>query len=119
MWRAVAFNFQGDSHATAAGTITRAGQLRLDRNPVEIVLVGTLGTGDLPFPSSSRKVNSTPSGTLDMGEALRPVEKNGFTIIDVTPEKMTFRPFVWRPPQPEDAIDTMDPVMTYEVKART
>jgi len=108
---------QGDFHATAAGTITRSGDLRLDSNPVEIVLVGTLGTGDLPFPSSFRKVNSTPSGTLAMNEALRPVEKNGFTIIDVTPEKMTFRLFVWRPPQPAEEIDTMEPVMTYDVQA--
>ena len=108
---------QGDFHATAAGKITRSGGRRLDRNPVEIVMVGTLGTGDIPFPSSARQVSSTPSGTLDMDEALRPTEKNGFTIIDVTPEKMTFRLFVWRPPQPEEEIDTMEPVMTYEVLA--
>ena len=90
--------------------------IRFDRNPVEIVLVGTLGTGDLPFPSSFRKVNSTPSGTLDMDYAATDREER-ITIIDVTPGKMTFKLFVWRPPQPEDEIDTMEPVMTYEVKA--
>jgi hypothetical protein len=37
-----------------------------------------------------------------MDEVLRPTGKNGFTIIDVTPEKMTFQLFVWRPPQPEN-----------------
>jgi hypothetical protein len=67
--------------------------------------------------SSFRKVNSTPSGTVDMDEALRPIEKNGFTIIDATPETMTFRLFVW-PPQSGEEIDTMEPVMTFEVKTR-
>lgn len=48
-------------------------------------------------------------------EALRPTEKNGFTIIDVTPEKMSFSLFMWRPPEPVEAIDTLQPALVYEV----
>jgi hypothetical protein len=42
-------------------------------------------------------------------------EKNGFTIIDVTPDKMTFTMFLWRPPQPVAEIDTMKPALVYDV----
>jgi hypothetical protein len=49
---------------------------------------------------------------LRQGEALKSTEKNGFTIIDVTPDKMRFTPFLWRPPQPVEDIDTMQPVLT-------
>lgn len=48
---------QGDFHATAAGKITRSGDLSLE-HPVHAILTGTLGTGDLPFPSTSRRRSS-------------------------------------------------------------
>jgi hypothetical protein len=50
-----------------------------------------------------------------MEEALKPTEKNGFTIIDVTPDKLTFTQYVWRPPQPVAEIDTMTFALVYEV----
>lgn len=50
-----------------------------------------------------------------MDETLKPVEKNGFSIIDVTPEKLVFQIFVWRPPQDVAEIDTMKPALVYEV----
>jgi hypothetical protein len=53
-----------------------------------------------------------------MEEALKPTEKNGFTIIDVTVEKLTFTQYVWRPPQPVSEIDTMKPALVYEVPRR-
>jgi hypothetical protein len=34
-----------------------------------------------------------------MDQALKPTEKNGFTVIDVMPEKLTFTMFLWRPPR--------------------
>ena len=50
-----------------------------------------------------------------MDETLQLTEKNGFTVIDVTPDKLTFSVFVWRPPQPVEEIDTMKPALVYEV----
>jgi hypothetical protein len=50
-----------------------------------------------------------------MEQTLKPVERNGFTLIDVTPERMTFSIFTWRPPQPLDEIDTMRPALVYVV----
>jgi hypothetical protein len=105
---------QGDFHASAAGSIRRSGELSFE-NQVHVVLAGTLGTGDIPFPSSFRDVESKPSQLEGMEEALKPTEKNGFSIIDVTPEKALFTMFVWRPPQPIGDIDTMKPAFVYEV----
>lgn len=105
---------QGDFHASAAGRILRSMDLVL-RQPVHTVMAGTLGTGDLGFPSAFRRVESTPSATVAMEEALKPTEKNGFTIIDVTRQTITCRVFTWRPPQPLEEIDTMAPAAVYEI----
>jgi len=105
---------EGDMHATAAGKITRSADINLTQ-PVHTILSGTLGTGDVGFPSAYRSVQSTPSLVLDMDQALKPTEKNGFTLIDVTPDTMTFSIFLWRPPQPIEEIDTMSPALVYEV----
>jgi len=55
---------------------------------------------------------------IGMDETLKPTEKNGFSIIDVTPEKVTYRMFAWRPPQNQNEIDTMEPMLSYEVPRR-
>lgn len=95
----------------------RSGELALPR-PVDVVLTGTLGTGDLVFPSSFRAVESKPSQLVGMDQALNVTEKNGFSVIDVTPDKVTFQIFMWRPPQPVEEIDTMKPVLVYDVPRR-
>jgi hypothetical protein len=84
--RRAAVVVQGDFHASGAGKLLRSGGLDLSRNPVHTILAGTLGTGDIGFPSSFRHVDSTPALSVTMEQALRPTEKNGFTVIDVTGE---------------------------------
>lgn len=105
---------EGDIHATASAKIVRSGELTLAR-PVNLVLAGTLGTGDLGFASTLRGSGAKPSQVLALEEALKPTEKNGFTIIDVTPKKLTFRQFVWRPPQALAEIDGMAPAFGYDI----
>ena len=55
---------------------------------------------------------------VNLDEVLKPTEKNGFTVIDVTRDKITFTHFMWRPPQPVAAIDTMQPARVYEVERK-
>lgn len=95
----------------------RSGELDLAA-PVHVVMTGTLGTGDIPFPSFYRSVESKPSQLVGMDVTLPPTEKNGFTVIDITPEKMVFSMFLWRPPQPVAEIETMEPALVYEVPRR-
>jgi hypothetical protein len=105
---------QGDFHATALGRMTRSGDVSFAQ-PVHVVMTGTLGSGDLAFPSAVRRVESAPSKLVTMEQVLEPTEKNGFTVIDVTPDKLTFSQFTWRPPQAVEEIATMSPVTVYEV----
>jgi hypothetical protein len=69
-------------------------------------------------PSAFRSVESKPSQLVGMDEALKPTEKNGFAVIDATPDKLTFTLFLWRPPQPVEEIDTMQPALVYEVPCK-
>jgi hypothetical protein len=105
---------QGDFHGSAAAKLLRADTVTLAR-PVHVITGGTLGTGDLGFPSAFRSIETTPSTLVGLEQSLAPSEKNGFTIVDVTPQKLTFTLFTWRPPQPVDEIETMKPALVYEV----
>jgi hypothetical protein len=105
---------QGDFHASAIGTILRSGNLTMAQQ-AHIVQSGALGTGDIPFPSSVRGIQPGASQMVNMDETLKPTEKNGFTVIDVTRDKITFTHFMWRPPQPVAEIDIMQPARVYEV----
>ncbi|HTO53164.1 MAG TPA: hypothetical protein VMR50_07235 [Myxococcota bacterium] len=105
---------QGDLHGSAAARLLRSDALTLAR-PVHVITGGTLGTGDLGFPSAFRSVETTPSTRVALEQSLAPTERNGFTLIDVTPEKLTFTMFTWRPPQPVDEIETLKPALVYEV----
>ncbi len=109
---------QGDFHASSAGKIVRSGELNLPR-PVDVVLTGTMGSGDLVFPSSFRAVESKPSQLIGMEETMKVTEKNGFSVIDITPDKVTFTMFLYRPPQDPAEIDTMKPALVYEVLRKT
>lgn len=105
----------GDLHCHAAGRIFRAGQVDLSAHPVVTVVAGALGTGPLGWPSAFRHVPASPPTRIELEEDLTPVEQNGFTLVDFTPDKVVFRFFAWRPEQGEQAIDTLEPFHTFEV----
>ena len=107
----------GDLHALSCGKITASGDLNLKRNPVHTVCVGPLGSAGPGFPTRYRGTGAKVPGTLKVDESLAPLEKNGFSIIDVTPEGMKVRFFAWLPPQAPADIDSMDPVFEYEIDA--
>ncbi|GAL28424.1 hypothetical protein JCM19239_4864 [Vibrio variabilis] len=109
---------QGDFHASAAGRIHRSGSLDLAENPVHVITTGALGTGDLGFPSFYRSIESQASGMIGMDTDLPPTEKNGFTIIDVTQDKMTCSLYTWRPPQDVREIDSTEPTLVYEIPVK-
>lgn len=61
------------------------------------------------WPSGARGAAPKVPASLD-ARAIDPlVERNGFTIVDVTPENMTFQLFDWRELQPVSDIDTLEP----------
>lgn len=105
---------QGDFHASGICKILRCGELKMAQ-PVHIIQSGTLGTGDLAYPSSVRSIEAGASQMVGTDEVLKPTEKNGFTVIDITRDKITFTHFMWRPPQSVEEIDRMKPALVYEV----
>ncbi len=105
----------GDLHAFAAAKITRSGGLELEHHPVNTFCVGPLGSAGPGFPSTFRGTPARAPTALELNATLEPLEKNGFTIIDLTPEKMTFRLFAWRPPQPLSEINDLKPIATVEI----
>lgn len=107
---------QGDMHAVGHGEITRSGDLDLGDNPITAFMTGPLGTGAPGFPSVFRGTGPQVPADLTVSQPLEPLEKNGFTIIDLTRNTMTFRFFAWRPPQSIDAIATMEPVHTVTIE---
>jgi hypothetical protein len=101
--------FSGDLHALGLGSITRSGDAALG-HPVSMLLAGPIGTGDLVFPSAFRGVGAQVATDIRMDTHLAPLEKNGFSIVDITRDSIRFRLFAWRPPAPVAEIATMAPV---------
>jgi hypothetical protein len=117
--RRVPLVLQGDLHAVAYGILGRSGPLDLAGNPVHLVLTGPLGTGDVGFPSAYRGIRPSPSSRVSVQEVMAPLEQNGFTIIDFTPDAIQLRLYAWRPPQPTEAIDGLEPALTLELPRRS
>jgi hypothetical protein len=44
-----------------------------------------------------------------------PMEKNGFAIIDLTPEQVRLRLFAWRRPDRVQQIDDLEPTFSVEL----
>jgi hypothetical protein len=108
---------QGDLHAAGYGIMRRSGSLDL-ANPVHLALTGPLGTGDIGFPSAYRGTKAQPSSRVALDELMPPVEKNGFTIVDVGEAAITLRVFTWRPPEPLAKIDSLAPSFVHELARR-
>jgi len=107
----------GDMHAIAIGRMLRSGALNLKSNPVHAVLSGPIGTGATGWPSTGmRGTPALPPAHLDLDESVKPIEQNGFTIVDFTPDKMVLRFFKWdAKSQPPEAIDRLEAFHTAEL----
>ena len=106
----------GDLHAIGEGRMLRSGELDFSRNPVVTVLPGPLGTSNGGWASEFRGVGPMPPKHLDMQETVKPLEKNGFLLMDFTPEAITLRYFKWnQKTQPVSDIDALEPFHTTEL----
>jgi hypothetical protein len=107
----------GDLHAIAEGRMHRSGALDFSGNPIVVVLSGPLGTGDRGWPSAFRGIGATPPVHLQMEENLKPIEENGFILVDFTIDSITIRFFKFNYHQQNaSAIDTLEPFRVTELK---
>jgi len=105
----------GDLHATGWDRMLKSGDLDMTGNPLHIILNGPLGTGAAGWPSGPRGLGPGAPAALTLERNTRPMEKNGFTIVDVTPGKMVCRFFAWREPDPFEAISRLEPYDVLEI----
>lgn len=104
----------GDLHACGWDRMLQSGDLDMRRNAPYMLLHGPIGT-KRAWPSAVRGVGATAATSVTLERNVDPIEKNGFSIIDVTPEKMTVHLFAWREPTPVDSIDTLEPFDVVEI----
>lgn len=113
----IPISVSGDLHAIGIGSIKRTGTHDLSANPVVSVLTGPVGTRPAGWPSGIRKIGAQPSLHITMDEEVKPIENHGFTIADLTRDKVVLRFFKWdKNSQGVDAIDTLEPFHTSELK---
>ncbi len=109
----------GDLHMFAGTKILRSGDLDFSANPINSFVVGPLGTDGPAYPSAARGVlPETPTDMLAK-EYQSPLEKNGFTIIDVSRDSISLEMYAWRPPESADNIDSMTPLNRIVIKRKS
>ena len=106
----------GDLHCQGAEKILKSGNVDFGSNPILSVLSGSLGTGPRGFPSAFRGMLAAPPTDLKVEPLLPVLEKNSFVIVDFTPQKVEIQFFAWRPPEPVEKIDTLQPYKVLEFK---
>lgn len=101
----------GDLHAIGSSAIHRSGEYDLSDNSVISVLSGPISSGAPTFASTSRGIGPAPSTAIGLEQEFEPLEKNGFTIFDFTPDAVTYRQFGWRGElgDPVEGIDSLEP----------
>jgi len=106
----------GDLHACGWDRMLASGDIDMRGNAPWMFLHGTLGTGENGgWPSSARGIGPSAATAVTVERGVDPIEKNGFSIIDITPELMTVRMFAWRAPDPVEAIDNLEPYDVVEI----
>ena len=73
----------------------RSAELDFSANLVIAVLPGPLGTSTGGWASEFRGVGPEPPKHLDMQETIKPIEENGFLLLDFTPETIILHYFKW------------------------
>jgi len=106
---------QGDLHNSSYSLIQRSGGLDFSKNPIHAIGTGTLGSGSMGFPSAFRGTPAVIPENIDAEVFLQPTEKNGFSIIRITIEKITISMFTWRPEDGTEAITQLEPVLVREI----
>jgi hypothetical protein len=104
----------GDLHAIGHSRLMRSADLDLSRNPVHAILTGPVGT-NRGWASLARGTAPVPATGVTHEPEAGAIEKNGFTLLDVTPDDVQVRLFAWRD-EPLERIDSLEPYHTAEIR---
>ena len=110
-----AVSVSGDLHAIGYGVIEQSGDNSYAQNPIHSILSGPIGTEQEGFPSFYRGIGAQVPNALSMNEVTAPLEKLGFTMLDIEKDVITVRQYAWWRPEPETAVDSIQPFATYQI----
>jgi hypothetical protein len=113
--RRIPLFLSGDLHALAEGRIERYGQLDLRANPIVTVLTGPVSTGPKAWPSAWRGTPPQVPSSLENNEGLKPMEKNGFSIIDFVEDRIEVQFSSWKMDEPPELLDNLKPFHRFAV----
>ena len=82
---------------------------------MSVPCVGTLGSGDLGYPSVFRNVGAQVPVDLQVDEKIEALEKVGFSIIDFDSRGLQLSMYAWRRPEPLDEIANLQPFFQHKV----
>ncbi|MBK7930666.1 MAG: alkaline phosphatase D family protein [Bryobacterales bacterium] len=108
----------GDLHALAEARILRNGPRNLERNPVLSVLTGPISTAGTGWPSSVRGTPPLAPVGLELQAGLEPLEHNGFTILNFTPDRVEGAFYGWKLGQPEAKLNNLQPFHRFRAERR-
>lgn len=106
----------GDLHAIGHAALLRSSDLDLSANPVHALLTGPVGTSGSGWPSVVRGTPPLAATGIVQRSHADVLEKNGFTLLDITPDEVTVRLFAWTSSEPLDTIDTLEPYHTKTIR---
>ena len=81
------FTFSGDIHAVGSNQIIKSGDYLL-RKPILSTLVGPISSSTGTWPSAARGIIASKPEFLDVNEKLKIREENGFSLINITSQKV-------------------------------
>ena len=106
----------GDLHATGHSQIVESGDLSFASNPINSIITGPLGTGS-GWPSRARGTPPMVAGDIGLDSPAPITERNGFTLLDITPGNIRVRLFAWRRENSTlDDIDSLEPYHDANIK---
>ena len=105
----------GDLHLLGSGTIEQSGDLDLSSNPVVSILSGPVGVGDLGWLSRARGVTAEHPKGVNVDNLLKPVERNGYTLLQVNQESIQVQQFQCPTGLPEAEMLTVEEVVKFTI----
>lgn len=106
---------QGDLHMAGYGQLKKSGSISFDDQPVHLIAGPPLGSGTLAFPSSFRGTGSKVPLALEVDEIFPPVEKNGWTFLKISSDRINGKMYTWRPPQKVKEISDLKPSFEFDI----
>jgi hypothetical protein len=105
-------------HATGHSKIVGSGDLSFESNPIHSIITGPLGTGS-GWPSMARGTPPMVASHIRLDSPAPVTERNGFTLLDITPDNIRVRLFAWRRESSSlTDIDALDPYHDENIKKR-